>query len=230
MSAAALLRSQVTDTLGSRFEVSFEIGRHQHKEMLATGIAALDQLTGGFPRGALTEISGPLSSGRSTVARATLASASHRGEYCALIDAADAFDPVSAGASGVRLEKILWVRCGGGQHAAESALKAADLLVQAGGFGLIVMDLADTPQTAARRISLASWFRLRHAVERTNSVLVAVEQEINARSCSTLQIEMRLRQPLWSGRHYGTLLDGLGLELATRKRFHSQTAQFEARW
>jgi recombination protein RecA len=229
MSAAALLRSQVTDTLGSRFEVSFEIGRHQHKEMLLTGIAALDQLTGGFPRGALTEISGPVSSGRTTVARATLASASNRGEFCAWIDAADAFDPVSAGASGVRLEKILWVRCGG-SNAAESALKAADLLVQAGGFGLIVMDLADTPRTAARRISLASWFRLRHAVERTNSVLVAVEQEINARSCSTLQIEMRLRQPLWSGSHYGTLLEGLGVELATRKHFRSQTAQFEARW
>ncbi len=228
MSAAAQLRSQVTNALGSRFEVSFQIGRHAHKETLPTGIAAVDQLTGGLPRGALTEISGTVSCGRTTIAIAALSSASKRGEFCALIDASDAFDPVSAGAAGVRLEKVLWVRCG--QNGAESALKATDLLVQAGGFGLIVMDLGDTPPVAARRISLASWFRLRHAVERTNSVLLAVEQQINARSCSTLQIEMRQQHPLWSGQGYGSRFEGLAVELENRKHFRSERAQFEARW
>ena len=94
----------------------------------------------------------------------------------------------------MELSKLIWVRCGG--HA-EHALRAADLLIQAGGFGLVVLDLADTPDKEARRIPLASWFRLRHAAERTGAALVALERQINARSCSALQIEMRRRQPVW---------------------------------
>ena len=63
-------------------------------------------------------------------------------EVCALVDAEDAFSPHSAADAGVQLERLLWVRCG---HSAEHALKAADLLIQGGGFGLVVMDLGDTP-------------------------------------------------------------------------------------
>ena len=63
-------------------------------------------------------------------------------KICALVDAEDAFSPHSAADAGVQLERLLWVRCG---HSAEHALKAADLLIQGGGFGLVVMDLGDTP-------------------------------------------------------------------------------------
>ncbi len=112
----------------------------------------------------------------------------------------------------------------------ERALKAADLIVQAGGFGLIGMDLGDLPDAAVRRISLASWFRLRHAVERTNAALVALERQINARSCSALQIAMRRKETFWSGRLSGRLLDGFGVELENRKHYRAQTTGFEARW
>ena len=101
-------------------------------------------------------------------------------ECCAWIDTAGAFDPASALEAGVDLDRILWVNCGGN---AEHALKSTDLLIQAGGFGLVVLDLADTPDATARRISLASWFRLRHAAERAGAALVTVERQINARSC-----------------------------------------------
>ena len=226
MSAAALLRSQVSQALGSRFEVSFAIRPQAAHQTLPTSIPALDTILGGLPRGALTELSGPVSCGRTTIALAALANASQQGEFCAWIDASDAFDPVSARASGVRLEKLLWVRSSG----AEAALKATDLVVQAGGFGLILMDLGDIQPLAARRISLASWFRLRHAVERTNSVLLVLEQQINARSCSTLQIEMQPEQPLWVGQGYGTRLSGVAVGFENRKHFHTRKAQFEARW
>src|SRR6201987_2346057 len=81
-------------------------------EMASSGIAALDALTGGLPRGCLTEICGAASSGRTTVLLAALAAAPRRGEYCALIDASDALDPHSIAAAGVDLDRLLWVRCG----------------------------------------------------------------------------------------------------------------------
>jgi recombination protein RecA len=86
-----------------------------------------------------------------------------------------AFDPVLAVEAGVDLDRVLWVNCGGN---AQHALKSTDLLIQAGGFGLVVLDMADTADAITRRIPLASWFRLRHAAERTGAALVAVERQI----------------------------------------------------
>src|SRR5438093_8473069 len=92
-----------------------------------TGISEIDALTGGLPRGALTEIFGPASSGRTSLLLSALAEATAREEVCALVDSEDAFHPHSAAAAGVQLTRLLWVRCA---HNAEQALKAADLLIQ----------------------------------------------------------------------------------------------------
>src|SRR6478672_6588546 len=81
-------------------------------EMVSSGIAALDRLTGGLPRGCLTEICGPASSGRTSMMLAALAAATRRGEVCALLDASDTLDPKSAAATGIDLDRFLWVRCG----------------------------------------------------------------------------------------------------------------------
>ena len=81
-------------------------------EMVSSGVPAIDALTGGLPRGCLTEICGPASSGRTTMLLAALAAATRRGEFCAVVDASDALDPQSAAAAGVELERLLWVRCG----------------------------------------------------------------------------------------------------------------------
>ena len=82
-------------------------------EMVSIGIRELDSLTGGLPRGCLTEICGPASSGRTSVLLAALAAATRREESCALVDASDALDPASAAAVGVGFGRLLWVRCGG---------------------------------------------------------------------------------------------------------------------
>src|ERR1035441_10352484 len=140
-------------------------------ERALTGIPEIDSATGGLPRGALTEIVGPASSGRTSLLLSLLAAATARQEVCALVDAEDAFSPHSAAHAGVQLSRLLWVRCG---HSAEHALKAADLLIQGGGFGLVVMDLGDTAPHTARRISLASWVRLRRAVAHTPTILVSL--------------------------------------------------------
>jgi len=81
-------------------------------EMVSSGIPQLDLLTGGLPRGCLTEICGAASSGRTSVLLFALAQATQRGEVCALVDTSDAFDPASAAAAGMEMSRLLWVRCG----------------------------------------------------------------------------------------------------------------------
>src|ERR1700691_2973217 len=184
-------------------------------EMVSSGIAAMDALTGGLPRGCLTEICGPASSGRTALLLAALAAATRRGEFCAVIDASDALDPQSVAAAGVDLERLLWVRCGGdsprrhrdteknslknkiksqnkndSEPCLEQVLRAADLLLESGGFGLIALDFGDVPPQAARHIPLTTWFRFRRAIEYTPTILLAIEQRPIAGSCSSLLLQL----------------------------------------
>jgi hypothetical protein len=122
-----------------------------------------------------------------------------RGEFCAVVDASDTLDPHSAAASGIDLDRLLWVRCQADSHHAEhrpaeesleQLLRAADLLLESGGFGLIALDLGDLPPQAASRIPLTTWFRFRRAVEHTPTVLLAIERQSIAGSCSSLLIKL----------------------------------------
>lgn len=197
-------------------------------EVRPTGVAEVDALSGGVPQGCLTEIYGPASSGRTSLMFAAMAQSTAREHACALVDTNDAFDPASAAAAGVRLDRLLWVRCG---RNAEHALKATDLLVQGGGFGLVVMDLADTPVIHARRISMTSWFRLRRAVEHTSTVLLVVEQQPHAKTCASLALEMRREQAAWSGAPgCSRLLRGVRIHVDRRKPVPALAASFESRW
>ncbi len=186
-------------------------------EMVSSGIAALDALAGGLPRGCLTEICGPASSGRTTLLLAALAAATRRGEFCVVVDASDALDPHSIAAAGVDLDRLLWVRCGAkagvgpqtsdakafptsfkfgrieswqSEQQLEQVLRATDMLLESGGFGLIALDLTDLPPQTARRIPLTTWFRFRRAVEHTPTVLLSLEQQPIAGSCSSLLLQL----------------------------------------
>jgi hypothetical protein len=188
-------------------------------EMVYSGVPAIDALTGGLPRGCLTEIYGPASSGRTTLMLAALAAATRRGEFCVVVDASDALDPHSAAAAGVELDRLLWVRCGKtsppgelsprthrnteklkdpiqsqnkyqAEHCLEQVLRATDLLLESGGFGLIVLDLADLPVQASRRIPLTTWFRFRRAIENKPTILLAIEQHPIAGSCSSVLLKL----------------------------------------
>jgi len=195
-------------------------------ECVPTGVPALDAATGGLPRGCLTEIFGPASSGRTSLLAAILAQATHREEACALVDAEDAFDPASADAAGVRLDRLLWVRSA---HNAEHALKAADLLIQGGGFGLVAIDLGDTPPATARRISLTSWFRLRRAVENTPTVLISLAQRSNARTCASLELECAREHTAWAGaRHVSRLLRAVSARATSTQRSKTCSPVFTA--
>ena len=180
-------------------------------ELLPSGIPQID-----LPRGCLTEIVGSASSGRTSLMLSILAQATAREEVCAVVDAEDVFSPHDAEAAGVDLSRLLWVRC---THNAEHALRAADLLIQGGGFGVVVMDLGDTPERTARRISLTSWFRLRRAVEHTPTVLIALARQANAKTCASLIVECGRAHTNWTGAHgISRLLRAIEVRARSTKR------------
>ncbi len=176
--------------------IDFKLHNRPVPDSLPSGIASFDAVFGGIPRGCVTDIFGPASSGRTSLLFSLISEGIAREEFCALVDASDTFDPVSAVAAGVALSRLLWIRCGGN---AEHALKATDLLLQAGGFGLVAMDLGDIAPETVRRISLASWYRLRRAVENTPTTLVVVERAPHARACAQLAVECARSRVNWRG-------------------------------
>ncbi|HUI85510.1 MAG TPA: hypothetical protein VL240_14885 [Candidatus Binatia bacterium] len=215
-------RFQIESALGEQLASTLLLRERAAPLTVPTGITALDALTGGLPRGALSEIAGPASSGRTGVLVSALAGATRRQEVCALVDASDSFDPASAAAAGVNLERLLWVRCSrearvrGRKKAAmsheqrqpttfpfsaalEQVLKVTDLLLQGGGFGMVALDLGDIPMESVRRVPLTSWFRFRRAVEPTATVLLLVEQEPCAKTCASLVLRLQSEAIFASG-------------------------------
>ncbi len=190
----AALRSKVELALAGRVAAPFNYRDRQEVVTVSSGIPEIDLLTGGLPRGALTEIFGPSCSGRTSLLLSALSARTAQEESCALIDGGDAFDPHSAEAAGVELRKLLWVRC----RNVEQTLRATDLLLQGGGFGLIAVDLSDIAPRLVRHVPLDSWFRFRRAVEDTPTVLVLLEQESNAKSCASLGLRLEAEATGWS--------------------------------
>jgi hypothetical protein len=191
----ATLRSDVELSLAGRVVSPFGYRDRKSVETVLTGIPEIDALAGGFPRGALTEICGPPCSGRTTVLLSALAARTAEAEVCALIDARDSFDPRSAEAAGVELQQLLWVRC----RSLDQSLRAADLVIQGGGFGFIALDLSDVSPETVRHVPLNAWFRFRRAVEDTSTVLLVLEQESNAKTCASLVLRMSMKAAKWSG-------------------------------
>ncbi len=185
-------------------------------EMASSGVREVDALTGGLPRGCLTEIYGPVSSGRTSLLLAVLAAATRRQEACALVDVCDAFDPISAATAAVNFESMLWIRCKTNspqrhsdtektnrkhedlrmESPVDQALRVTDLLLQSGGFGLVIIDLGDVPLKTARRIPLTSWFRFQRAIEHTSTVLFVVTQGACAQTCATLLLKVQSAKKL----------------------------------
>ena len=237
MPSAAALRLQIESSLERRFPAALTPAPRTIRETAATGIAEVDRLLeGGLPVGAISEITGPVGSGRTSLAHAFLAARTREERVCAWVDAHDAFDAESAAASGVALRRLLWVRLKSGQaHRTatarmaalpfarsdfaflDQALRATDLLLQAGGFSALVLDLGSTTPEQGCRIPLATWFRFRQAADRTRCSLLVLAQQPLAQSSAAVVITCARRQARSAGQ---TVLTGCTYEVSTgRQRF-----------
>ena len=182
----------------------------------AFGTDTLDRaLSGGLPRGQVSEVVGPASSGRTSVAWAALAAATLRGESVALIDTFDRFDPPTAHACGIALARLLWVRgqavsktavaidpawlpgvravTGPGtfvERVIDRAIKSLNLVVQSGVCTLVAIDLIDVPATALRRLPASTWFRIERAIEGSDTAVMILSAIPVARSAGGRSIMM----------------------------------------
>ncbi|HZP05015.1 MAG TPA: ATPase domain-containing protein [Terracidiphilus sp.] len=228
MPSAAALRLQIERSLESRFPAALTPAPRAIREVAATGIPEVDaQLEGGLPVGAISEVTGPQSSGRTSLALRFVAQRTMEGRACAWLDVNDAFDPESAAANGMILPQLLWVRCSDAAGAAkprigkaavwtrlDQALCATDLLLQAGGFAALALDLGDTPREQANRIPLATWFRFRQAAERTRCSLVVLGRAAYAQSAAAMVLECQSAQAVAAGE---TVLRGFEFILERRR-------------
>jgi hypothetical protein len=169
---------------------------------LPSGIPALDvALAGGWRRGEVSEIVGHQSVGRTEVLVSTLVSATARGELVALVDALDRFDPPTAAATGLDLDRLLWVRGDGVRSSAEAvrrAVRALDLIVRAGGFGVAALDVAGVPVRDLRALPRTTWMRLAHANEGRETVCLILSEAPVGRSARGVTLSLEA-SGCWAG-------------------------------
>lgn len=317
MASASAIRLQVEAALARRIPSALTPAPRVIRPVAPTGVAAVDALLeGGFPIGAITELAGPESSGRTSLALSFLARITHSDSVAAWVDVSDALDPESAAACGVDLDRVLWVRCGvaavkpqapatyrfalpekymvpataiKGLHGGgcgghprgevkglaaavsgflqpqaiaprcaepqprvkqaretfapfalapalrpsqraqstkpwariEQALRVTDLLLQAGGFSAIVLDMGDIAPEFASRVPLATWFRYRAAAERTQASLLLLTQHSCAKSSAELLLRFR---PADARRDEPTIFTGMNYRVDVDRHRFTQPA------
>ncbi|HWH58006.1 MAG TPA: hypothetical protein VN682_10265 [Terriglobales bacterium] len=122
MPTASAIRLQIESALARKIPSALTPQPKMVRPALETGIGPLDDLLrGGLPVGAMSELTGPECSGRTSVALSFLARLTEANKVCAWIDVSNTFDPASAASVGVNLKKLLWVRCGNQQTTATRA-------------------------------------------------------------------------------------------------------------
>ena len=176
---------------------------------VSSGIAALDQaLGGGWASGEISELVGDRSRGCTGTMAHTMAAFTSRGDLVGLVDTFDRFDPAGAAAAGVALDRVLWVRgpaCTVEQatpalidRAIHHAIRACDLIVRAGGFALVTLDLSDVPRRVIGSLPAATWLRLARALEGRDTVVLLLGEAPMGRSArgATVRLEGSRR---WAG-------------------------------
>ncbi|HEX5590073.1 MAG TPA: recombinase RecA, partial [Candidatus Limnocylindrales bacterium] len=160
----------------------------QQVDFIPTGSIALDLAlgVGGIPRGRITEIFGPESSGKTTVCQHVIAEAQKRGGVAAFIDVEHALDPGYARACGVNVDELLVSQPDTG----EQALEITETLIRSGGIDCVVVDsvaalvpraeiegeMGDSFVGIQARLMSQALRKLTGAVSRSNTALVFTNQ------------------------------------------------------
>ncbi len=190
----------------------------KHVEEVTLELAGLT-----FDRGSLVDISGGSASGKTAIALSLLTKLTVNGEICAVVDSSNGLDPISAANSGVMLENLLWVRCGGN---VEKTFMAADHLVQAKGFGAIWLNLSGLPLNKLRMVPKTYWYRYRTRIKETPTLLfVTGEEPVTGSASQHAYIFSRPSRARWSGKGRFKLLRSLDIEMTSRKQFYGRPMQ-----
>jgi len=176
--------------------------------VLSTGVPALDQLLGGgWRQGEVSELVGPVSAGRTSACVASLAAVTAQGGLVAMVDAMDQFDPRSAAEAGCDLDRMLWIRGPSVTptatapvlgRALRQAIRAFDLIVRAGGFSLVVLDVADMPARVLRGLPFTTWMRVARASEGRQTACVLLGPMPIGRSARGVTVHLSAVRR-WSG-------------------------------
>lgn len=214
---------------------------------LSSGIATLDAaINGGIVRGRVSEIVGRSGYGRTSLAASFAAVTTRQGEVAAWIDSAGAFDPNSLSGAGADLSRILWVgaygRHGGRPYpvserrtarseAVSDAFKAAEMVLGAGGFGLVVIDLA--PEITKRPLSECRALRLARAAERGGAAVIVMAERRTCGTFAALSLVLRGARPAFSrvAPDAPALFDGIRIEACVARNklgASGQTASWRA--
>jgi recombination protein RecA len=314
MPSAAALRLQIETALARRIPSALTPAPKVIRPVAPTGVPSVDTLLeGGLPVGAITEMVGPESSGRTSLALSFVAGLTRQGHVGAWIDVSNMLDPESAAAAGIDLARLLWVRCGvaapaeapamyrfalpekylipepaiHGLHGGgcgghprnetkglaeavtgllrpealaprcaepqrrvrperetfdppappvqpvrsrmragkpwprmEQALRATDLLLQAGGFSVVVLDMGSLAPEYVARVPLATWFRYRAAAERTQASVLLLTQHACAKSSGELLLRF---EPGRACSDEATVFTGSAHRLGVERRRFQQT-------
>jgi recA bacterial DNA recombination protein len=154
-------------------------------------------------QGAMTELVGSLSSGRTSLLTLCLRTVTRAGGFAALVDVDHVFDPASAAESGVELRRVLWVR---GEGRRRDALEAVDLLARCPGFALVALDIGESPP----RLSLSAAFRLRLAARRSGTAVLVVGARRVVGGAAMLTVRTRRDRLAWTGpTHFPRRLAGM---------------------
>lgn len=178
-----------------------------------------------FARGSVAELSGEASCGKTSVTLALLAQLTANGEVCAVVDSCDSLDVISAKKAGVVLDNLLWVRCGG---RLEEAFLAADMLVQAKGFGAVWLNLNGLAESKLRLVPRTYWFRYRTRIKETPTIFVVTSAVPVAGSASQRTLGFTRENSVWTGNGSFKLLSGFNLKIQPNRNHYERPSRTRA--
>jgi hypothetical protein len=166
-----------------------------------------------LPRGAITEIVGRISSGRTTLGYTLLASATRAGESVAWVDLPNAFDPESLSEAGANLGHVLWLQ----PRDRQGAIRAVEHVLDAGGFRLVVLDLDGASPRPC--VPMSSWLRITRAAVHRDAAIVVLGSSGLAGSCAALSLEVRSLRRVFDGESGPySMFEGAAIALFLRRR------------
>jgi len=172
-----------------------------------------------FARGSVTEISGGASTGKISLSLALLSKLTRDGEICAVVDSAGGFDPCTASLAGVKIENLLWIKCGGD---IEKIFMSADYLVQANGFGCVWLNLSGLSENQLRMVPKTYWYRYRTRIKETPTILLVTAEDHVTGSASQQSFVFSREKTSWSGTGRFKLLREFDLKCIPRKGYYGE--------